>query len=69
MMNLYRYYDKVLAIEPNDLDVLNNKAIVLKDLKHYEEAIQYYEKVLAIEPNDVDVLNNKGLALYLPAKI
>jgi tetratricopeptide (TPR) repeat protein len=43
------YYDKVLAIDPNDLDTLSNKGIALDDLGQDEEAIGYYDKVLAIE--------------------
>ena len=50
------YYDKVLAIKPNDLDALSNKGNALEDLGKSDEAITYYDKVLAIDPNDLDAL-------------
>ena len=56
------YYDKVLAIDPNDVDALNNKGIALDDLGKYQEAITYYDKILTIDPNYAYALNNKGIA-------
>jgi tetratricopeptide (TPR) repeat protein len=47
------YYDRVLAIDPNYVDALNNK-----------EAIEYYNRVLAMEPDNVNALYNKGNTLY-----
>ena len=38
MMKLYRYYDKVLSINPSYVDALNGKASGLEDLKIYDEA-------------------------------
>jgi tetratricopeptide (TPR) repeat protein len=52
-----------LAIDPEDIDALNNKALALDNIGNYAEAIKYYDKVLAIIPNSVDALNNKGNAL------
>ena len=59
-----QYYDKALAIEPNDVDVLNNKGLALYNQQKYDESIQYYDKVLAIDPTNIYALNSKGLALY-----
>ena len=47
-MKLLEYYDKVLTIDPSNVNALNNKAIALKNLQKYDEAIQYYDKVLCI---------------------
>ena len=33
-----QYYDKVLAIDPNNIDTMNDKANVLEDLERYDEA-------------------------------
>ncbi|MDQ6724371.1 MAG: tetratricopeptide repeat protein, partial [Thermoproteota archaeon] len=55
-----KYYDKDLAINPNDTKVLNNKGVALNSLGNYTGAIKYYDKALAINPNDVNTLNNKG---------
>ena len=56
------YFDKVLAIDPNDVDALNSKGVALDSLGNYTEAIEYFDKVLAIDPNDVDAIYNKGVA-------
>jgi tetratricopeptide (TPR) repeat protein len=56
-------YNKVLALDPNDLLALNNKGVALYNLGNYEEAIQMYNKVLALDPNDVDAKYNKSIAL------
>ncbi|MGD9673462.1 MAG: tetratricopeptide repeat protein [Candidatus Nitrosocosmicus sp.] len=58
------YYDKVLAIDPNDVYALGNKGGALFNLGKYDEAITYYDKVLVIDPNDVYALGNKGGALF-----
>jgi tetratricopeptide (TPR) repeat protein len=47
------YFDKALAIEPNDVDALNNKGIALHNLGKNQEAIALFDKVLLIKPNDV----------------
>ena len=39
-MKQYRYYDKVLKINPNDIDALLNKGLALDELGRYDEAIQ-----------------------------
>jgi tetratricopeptide (TPR) repeat protein len=58
-----QYYDRSLAINPNDADALSNKGSALDDLGNHTQAIQYYDKALAINPNDTATLSNKGLAL------
>ena len=35
------YYDKALAINPNDTDTLNDKGLTLIQLRKYKEAIDY----------------------------
>jgi tetratricopeptide (TPR) repeat protein len=57
------YYDKVLALDPNNKFALNNKGADLYDLGSYEEAIKYFLKRLAIDPNNKHVLYNTGTAL------
>ena len=44
MMKHYRTYDKILDIDPSNIDALNNKAIVLKDLQKYDEALRTMTK-------------------------
>jgi superkiller protein 3 len=63
-----QYYDKVLAIDPNDVDALTNKGVALSALGKSEEAIQYYDKALAIDPNYTLSLTNKGIDLGILGK-
>jgi tetratricopeptide (TPR) repeat protein len=58
------FYDKILAIDPNDVNALYNKGMSLDNLGQYQEAITYYDKALAIDPNYDYALNNKGVTLY-----
>jgi tetratricopeptide (TPR) repeat protein len=57
------YYDKALAIDPNNVYALNAKGVALGNLNKSQEAITYYDKALAIDPNNVYALNAKGVAL------
>jgi tetratricopeptide (TPR) repeat protein len=57
------YYDKALAIDPNNKEFLNNKANALDELNKYEESIHYYDKALAIDPNYTLAKDNKKSVL------
>ncbi len=57
------YFDKVLKIEPNNLDALNNKGGLLNTQGDFYEALVYFDRVLEIEPNYVRALVNKGSTL------
>jgi tetratricopeptide (TPR) repeat protein len=54
LYNLGRYeeaivcYDKLLEINPKDVDALYNKGVALSDLGRYGEAIVCYDKLLVI---------------------
>ena len=43
-----KYYDKALAIDPNNTDTLINKGNALGSIGNFTEAIKYYDKALAI---------------------
>jgi tetratricopeptide (TPR) repeat protein len=58
------FYDKALAIDPNNVDALYNKGNVLVKLGDSIGAIASYDKALAIDPNNKKVLHNKGLLLF-----
>jgi tetratricopeptide (TPR) repeat protein len=59
-----KYYDKALAIKPNDTTVLDNKGIVLVKLGNFTQAIQFFDKALSMDPKNVGGLYNKAVALY-----
>jgi tetratricopeptide (TPR) repeat protein len=44
--------DKALSINPNDIQALKGKALVLVDLQKYNEAMVLFDKVLSMNPND-----------------
>ena len=64
MIRLFRYHDKALSIDTNNVQALINKGRSLSQLHRFEEAITDYDKALQIEPKNIDALINKGLSLY-----
>jgi tetratricopeptide (TPR) repeat protein len=57
------YFDKVLQIQPSNLEALNGKGVILANLNEFNESMKYFDKALQIQPNNLDALNNKGAAL------
>ena len=58
-----KYYDKILEINPNDVNALLNKGSIFIELDKFDESIKHYDKILEINPNDVNALASKGIAL------
>jgi tetratricopeptide (TPR) repeat protein len=44
------YYDRILARNPNNVQVLTNKCYALESLKHYNDALQCIDKAILIDP-------------------
>ena len=63
------YYDRVLAVDPENIDAWNNKGVVLSQPRRYEETIACYNKVLEIYPHHAEALNNNGNLLYLLGRL
>ena len=59
------YFDKALAIQPNDTYALNNKAAALDNLGNHTGSILYYNKALAIDPKNTFALTNKRAILHM----
>ncbi len=53
------YFNKALEVEPNNLQILNDKGNTLYSLGKYNEAIKCYEIILKVEPENKVVKNNK----------
>lgn len=53
------FYDKVLAIDQNDVDTLNNKANALTSIGESIQPIVYYEEQLIVKANYI-FLNSTG---------
>lgn len=56
--------EKMVQKQPDDVDSLNRKALVLIHLEREQEALPILDTVLSIDPDNDDALNNKSWALY-----
>ena len=54
------FYNKVLKINPNHSQALNNLGVIFQNQMNHEKAKEYYEKAIAINPNYSDAHNNLG---------
>ena len=57
------FYDKALAIQPNDTYTLNSKGAALSNLGNHTGAIEFYNKTLTIDPKNTFALTNKDAIL------
>ena len=55
------YYNKVLTINPNHCDALNNLGLIYDNIKDHQKAKNCYEKVIEIKPNYYIAHNNLGV--------
>src|SRR5215212_9658536 len=52
------FFERVLEIEPNNIDALNSKGTSLYSLADYDKARNCFEKVLKMDPKNIVALNN-----------
>ncbi len=57
------YFDKSLIKEPNNVDVITNKATAYSKLGKIDLAMEYYDAALEIKPEYLPALNNKANVL------
>jgi len=66
-------YDRVLTIQPKNLDALINKGSVLHTLQKYSEAISCYNIVLSLDKKNTMAVAYKGLSIgemgHIPSAI
>jgi TolB-like protein/Flp pilus assembly protein TadD len=55
-----RHYQRALALDPTDLDVLRNAAVFLKSLGRLDEAVALDEAIVRRDPVNVTALYNLG---------
>jgi len=53
-----------LEMNPNFAEAWSNKAVALKELERYDEAIAHYDKALSLKPDYVEAWTNKALTLH-----
>ncbi|KAM3130098.1 hypothetical protein pb186bvf_017804 [Paramecium bursaria] len=56
-------YDKVLNIDPKNVDSYFNKGVALGGLNKFQEEIEMYDKAISIDPKHIQSYFNKGYAL------
>ncbi|WP_164186536.1 tetratricopeptide repeat protein, partial [Stenotrophomonas maltophilia] len=59
-----RGFERALAIEPRNIEMLCNRGTALSLLDRQEEAIEAFEQGLAIDPGQVELLTNLGASLF-----
>ena len=53
-------YDKALSLRRDYFDANLNKAVALKNISKFSEAIKYLETCIKLKPNDCKIYNNLG---------
>src|SRR3954447_18680353 len=53
-------FGRLLKLQPNSPDVLNNQAMALYDIGKPDEALASLDKALALRPNYREALNNRA---------
>ena len=57
-------FEKVIQLNPNDVDGHNNLGLLLFELKEIQKAKSFFEKTIQLNPNFVEAHNNLGI--YYP---
>ena len=52
-------YEKIIEMEPNNLNAINNKGYALSKIKDFENAINCYDIGLKIKSDEMTLLINK----------
>ena len=55
---------KAVELEPNNVDIHHELAMVYRDLGEYDSALKHFQKVLTLRPRFPEARNNLG-SLYL----
>lgn len=58
-----KYFERVLLLEPNNVNALNGKGSVFIRYGNFTAAEYYFDKALEIDPNHIKALNNKGIVV------
>ena len=57
-------YDKALAIDPNQPDVLVDCGVMYRAVAKYDKALEYFDKALKIQPKHLTAMFNSGVVLH-----
>ncbi|MCX5883168.1 MAG: tetratricopeptide repeat protein [Deltaproteobacteria bacterium] len=56
-------YDKALALNPNNADVLTDQGVMYRKAGKYDKAVQCFDKAVAVNPKHEIARFNKGIVL------
>jgi len=56
-------YDKALALNPNNADVLTDQGVMYRKAGKYDKAVQSFDKAVAVDPKHEIARFNKGIVL------
>ena len=56
------FYDKIIALDPNNTDAHFNKGLVYANQKNYNDSIKCFEKVIELSPNYPYAYYSLGMA-------
>ena len=54
-------YDAVIRLNPNDVDVYNNRGIAKANLEHPKAGIPDFDMAMRLNPNNVKAYVNRGI--------
>jgi tetratricopeptide (TPR) repeat protein len=53
-------YDRALALQPNDTDILNDQGAMFRQTGDFKRAVANFEKAYSIDPQNIESLYNSG---------
>jgi tetratricopeptide (TPR) repeat protein len=56
-------FEKVLEVNPKNMQAMNNIGIILGRMGKFDEAIEVFDKVLSIEPKNEVAMFNKQFVI------
>ena len=56
-------YEETLKINPDDVEALHNKGIMLSQLERDEEALRCFDQALKLKPDFAEAWDDKGVVL------
>jgi len=57
-------FDRLLKMQPDNPELLNNRAMALYDVGRHDEALKSFDRALALRPSYPEALNNRAGMLY-----
>jgi protein O-GlcNAc transferase len=57
-------FDRLLKLQPDNPELLNNRAMALFDVGRHDDALQSFDRALALRPRYPEALNNRAGMLY-----